>query len=68
MISLPKKKALKFFGRFFMVVAGLGVLFGSLVLSGLEILANDKKPDDLRTMPIDYVEEMDNGEKIWDFV
>lgn len=64
MISLPKEKALKFLGRFFLFLTGVAVLFGSLIFAGLEIMANDNGPDNLRTMPIEYTEEMENGEKI----
>jgi hypothetical protein len=64
MVSLLPKKSLKYFGRFFLLVIGLAVLFGSLVLTGLEIMANDKKTDSLRSVPIEYTEEMENGEKI----
>lgn len=64
MISLPKEKVLKYFGRCFFLLTGLMVLFGSLVLTGLEIMANDKNNDDLRNVPIEYIKEMPNGEKI----
>jgi hypothetical protein len=64
MFSLPKEKILKYFGRFFLLLIGLAVLFGSLVLTGLEIMANDKKTDNLRSVPIEYTVEMSNGEKI----
>lgn len=64
MISLTKEKALKYFGRFFMILTGIAVLFGSLVITGLDIMASDKKNDSLRSIPIEYVKEMPNGEKI----
>lgn len=64
MFSLSKEKILKYFGRFFLLITGLVVLFGSLVLTGLEIMANDKKTDNLRSIPIEYIKEMENGEKI----
>ncbi len=64
MISLSSKRFFKCFGRFCLLMTGLAVLFGSLVLTGLEIMANDKKTDSLRSVPIEYVEEMENGEKI----
>ena len=64
MISLPKEKVLKYFGRFFLLLTGLVVLFGSLILAGLEITANDKKENNLRNVPIEYIVDMPNGEKI----
>jgi hypothetical protein len=64
MISLPNKRLLKYFGRFCFLVIGLAILFGSLVLTGLDIMANDIKTDCLRNVPIEYTEQMDNGEKI----
>jgi len=64
MISLPKEKLLKYFGRCFFLLTGLTVLFGSLILTGLEIMANDKKENNLRNVPIEYKVEMPNGEKI----
>lgn len=64
MISLPKNIPWNFVGRFLMVVVGVAVLFGSLILTGLEILANENGTDELRTIPIEYTKEMDNGEKI----
>lgn len=64
MIFLPKEKALKFFGRFFLFLTALAVLSGSILLAGFEIMAEDRRPDELRTMPIEYTKEMDNGEKI----
>ncbi|MDD2483078.1 MAG: DUF5667 domain-containing protein [Candidatus Shapirobacteria bacterium] len=64
MLSLPKEKVLKYSGRFFLFLTGLVVLFGSLVLTGLEIMANDKKTNNLRSVPIEYTVEMPNGEKI----
>lgn len=64
MISLPKEKTLKYFARFFFLLVGLAVLFGSLILTGLEIMANDLKVNNLRSVPIEYTKEMVNGEKI----
>jgi len=64
MFSLPKEKLLKYSGRFFLLLTGLAVLFGSLVLTGLQIMANDKKTNNLRSIPIEYTVEMSNGEKI----
>ena len=63
MLSLSKEKILKYFGRFFFLVTGFLVLFGSLVLTGLKIMANEKKENNLRGIPIEYIDEKD-GEKI----
>ena len=67
MISLPKEKILKYSGRFFLFLTGLAVLFGSLIMTGLEIMANDKNSNNLRNVPIEYTVEMPNGEKISKF-
>ena len=64
MFSLSKNNFLKFFGQFLLVLTGLMVLFGSLVITGLKVLANDKNHNSLRNFPIEYVELLDNGEKI----
>ncbi len=64
MISLSNEKFLKYLGRFFLLLMAFLILFGSLILSGLEVLAKNDKFDDLRKIPIEYVKEMDNGEKI----
>jgi hypothetical protein len=64
MFSLPKEKTLKYLGRFFFLITGLAVLFGSLVLSGLEIMANEKKANNLRSIPIEYVDEEDTEKKV----
>ncbi|HPT66035.1 MAG TPA: DUF5667 domain-containing protein [Candidatus Woesebacteria bacterium] len=64
MVSLPKEKVLKYFGRFFLFLVGLVILFGSLISAGLEITAKDKKENNLRNVPIEYIVEMPNGEKI----
>lgn len=64
MISLPKEKTIKYLARFFLLLTGLMVLFGSLILTGLEIMANDMKANNLRSVPIQYIKEMPNGERI----
>lgn len=64
MISLPKEKTWKWLGHFFLLTTGLAVLFGSLVLTGFETMASDKNIEELRNVPIEYVEELTDGEKI----
>jgi Domain of unknown function (DUF5667) len=64
MISPPSRKTIKYFGRFFFIFIGLAVLFGSLILTGLETMANDRKTNCLRNFPIEYTEKMENGENI----
>lgn len=64
MVSLSNEKILKYLGRFFLLSSALIILFGSLVLTGLEVMAKNERFDDLRKMPIEYVKEMDNGEKV----
>ncbi|MFA7675944.1 MAG: DUF5667 domain-containing protein [Candidatus Shapirobacteria bacterium] len=64
MISLSKEKSLKYFGRFFVLITSLAILFGSLVITGLDVVAKDKEIDDLRKVPIEYVKKMENGEEI----
>ena len=48
MISLSKEKALKYFGRFSVLIISLAILFGSLVITGLDVVAKDREIDDLR--------------------
>lgn len=64
MISLPQEKALKYFGRFFVLIIGLVILFGSLVITGLEVMAKDRDIDALRKVPIEYIKKTENGESI----
>ena len=64
MISLPKEKILKWFGYFFLAITSLMILFWSLVAAGFEKLKDDIKTNSLRNVPIEYVKEIDNGEKI----
>ena len=64
MISLPKEKTLKYFWHFSLLIIGLLILFGSLVITSLKIMAEDKNMDNLRKVPIEYVKKMENGEKI----
>lgn len=64
MISLPKEKTMKYIGRFFLLIIALVILFGSLILTGLEVMAKNESIEDLRKMPIEYEKEMENGEKV----
>lgn len=64
MISRPKEKTLKLLGYFFLVIISLVILFWSLVLAGFEKLKDDIKANNLRNIPIEYVKEIGNGEKI----
>jgi hypothetical protein len=64
MISLLKEKNWKYFARFFLILISLVILFWSLILTGLENMRDDKKTNNLRVFPIEYIKEMDNGEKI----
>lgn len=64
MVSLSNEKKVKYIGQFFLLLIALIILFASIVLTGLELLAKNKKIDDLRKIPIEYVKKIDNGEKI----
>jgi len=64
MFSLPKEKKIEYLGRFLLLITGLVVLFGSLVLSSLKIMANEKKENNLRSIPIEYIVEENNEKKI----
>lgn len=65
MIFLPKQKNIKWFGRIFLLVIGLIILFWSLVSAGFERLKNDIKTNNLRNVPIEYVKEISSEEKIF---
>ncbi len=54
----------KWFFRFFLLLMGLLILFWSLVAAGLERLKNDIRDNNLRNVPIEYIKEIGNGEKI----
>ena len=64
MISLSKEKTLKYLGYFLVIVISLIILFSSLVLTGLKVMAKNGEIDDLRNVPIEYVKKMQNGENI----
>lgn len=64
MISRLKEKTLKWFGHFFLLMTGLVILFWSLVTTGFEKLKDDIRNNNLRNVPIEYIKEVDNGEKI----
>lgn len=64
MTSLPKEKTLRVFGLLFVITTSLVILFWSLVKAGSEKLRADIRNNVLRNIPIEYVEEIGNGEKI----
>ena len=64
MISLPKEKTLKWLGRFFLIIISSLILFWSLVSAGFEKMMSDMRSNNLRNIPIEYVKEIGNGEKI----
>jgi len=64
MLSLPKEKTLKWLGPFFLVIISLIILFWSLVSAGFDKLKTDIRDNVLRNIPIEYVKEIGNGEKI----
>lgn len=64
MVSLSNEKILKYLGRFFLLSIAFLILFGSLVLTGLKVIAKNERIEDLRKIPIEYTKELENGEKI----
>ncbi|MFA6184680.1 MAG: DUF5667 domain-containing protein [Candidatus Shapirobacteria bacterium] len=64
MISWPKEKFLEWFGRFFLIVISLIILFWSLVSAGFEKMMSDMRSNNLKNIPIEYVKEIETGEKI----
>ncbi|MDD3003047.1 MAG: DUF5667 domain-containing protein [Candidatus Shapirobacteria bacterium] len=64
MISRPKEKTIKWCGRFFLLIISLMILFWSLVSAGFEKMMSDMRSNRLRNIPIEYVKEIGNGEKI----
>ena len=64
MLSRPKEKKLNLLGYFFLLIVGLMILFWSLVTAGLEKLYDDIKTNNLRNVPIEYVDIIGNGEEI----
>ena len=64
MISLPKEKTLKWLGRFFLIIISSLILFWSLVSAGFEKMMSDMRSNNLRNIPIEYIKEIGNGEKI----
>ena len=64
MIPWPKEKTLKWLGSFFLLIISSLILFWSLVSAGFEKMMSDMKSNNLRTIPIEYVKEIGNGEKI----
>lgn len=64
MVSRSKEKTLRWFGHFFLFVAGLMILFWSLVAAGFDKLKDDIGDNNLRNVPVEYVKEIGDGEKI----
>lgn len=62
MFSLSNKW--KWTGRILLIAISFIILFWSLVLSGYQKLKHDIKENSLRKIPIEYIKEMDNGERI----
>lgn len=62
MISLSNKW--KWIGRSFLILISLIILFWSLVTAGFEKLKVDIKENTLKNVPIEYIEEINNGERI----
>jgi len=64
MNSLLNKKIFKLFGYLFLLTTCLIILFWSLVSAGFENVISDIRNNNLRNVPIEYVKEIGNGEKI----
>lgn len=64
MTSLPKEKTLRWLGLLFVITTSLVILFWSLVKAGSEKLRADIRNNALRNIPIEYIKEIGNGEKI----
>lgn len=64
MISRPKEKTIEWCGRFFLLIISLMILFWSLVSAGFEKMISDMRSNRLRNIPIEYVKEIGNGERI----
>jgi len=64
MISWPKEKKIKLGGQLFLLILSLVILFWSLVSAGFERMIDDMRSNKLRNIPIEYVKEIGNGERI----
>lgn len=64
MISKTKEKIAKRLGYGVLLLLGIIILFWSLVTAGWDNMVMDMKANRLRTIPIEYVKEIGNGEKI----
>jgi len=64
MISWPKEKNIKLGGQLFLLILSLVILFWSLVSAGFEKMINDMRSNKLENIPIEYVKEIGNGERI----
>jgi hypothetical protein len=64
MNPLLNKKIFKLFSYLFLLTTCLIILFWSLVSAGFENVISDIRDNNLRNVPIEYVKEISNGEKI----
>ena len=64
MISWPKEKNIRWWGQLLLLLLSLVILFWSLVSAGFEKMINDMRSNRLRNIPIEYVKEIGNGERI----
>ncbi|MDD4135609.1 MAG: DUF5667 domain-containing protein [Candidatus Shapirobacteria bacterium] len=64
MISWLKKRSMRWWGQLFLLLLSLVILFWSLVSAGFEKMINDMRSNKLRNIPVEYVEEIGNGERI----
>ncbi len=64
MISWLKKRSMRWWGQLFLLLLSLVILFWSLVSAGFEKMINDMRSNKLRNIPVEYVKEIGNGERI----
>ena len=64
MISWPKEKNIRWWGQLLLLLLSLVILFWSLVSAGFEKMINDMRSNRLRNIPVEYVKEIGNGERI----
>lgn len=55
---------MRWWGQLFLLLLSLVILFWSLVSAGFEKMINDMRSNKLRNIPVEYVEEIGNGERI----
>lgn len=55
---------MRWWGQLFLLLLSLVILFWSLVSAGFEKMINDMRSNKLRNIPVEYVKEIGNGERI----